>query len=57
MNADNNSQPDLEDPRVIAALDEYVAALEEKFAPLGMRFIEGVAGNNLQYFRIDAPVN
>jgi len=24
---------------------------------LGMRFIEGVAGNNLQYFRIDAPVN
>jgi len=23
---------------------------------LGMRFIEGIEENNLQYFRIDAPV-
>ncbi len=40
MTADNPSQPDLEDPRVIAALDEYVAALEAGRKPDRQEFLD-----------------
>jgi len=42
--------------RVMAVIMPGNTASKRVLEKLGMRFIEGVEGNNLQYFRIDAPV-